>query len=110
MWLSNYAIFSENLRDGEQNLLWVLNLIYGAHNGRGVGLPDVHLFFSKFHYVEFSLTSYTGVGCPLKECFLKTSPMESKTFCAFLISYMEPTMVGVGFTRLSPFLGKIQLR
>ena len=53
VWLSTYAIFSQNLRDGEQNLLSVLNLIYGAHNGRDVGLPDCFPFLAKFHYVEF---------------------------------------------------------
>ena len=163
MCLSTYAIFSQNLRDGEQNLLSVLNLIYVAHNGRGVGLPDCLPFLSKFHYIEFSMTcstrcvcqltqfilktsamesktfcgflfsfmwahngkgvglsdylpflekfhyvefsaaSYTGVGCPLKECFLKTSAMESKTFCGFLISYLVPTKVGMWVYRIVYF-------
>ena len=53
------------------------------------------IFFAKFHYFGFWVTSYTRGGCPLKELFLKTSAMESKTFYEFLISYMVPIMVGV---------------
>ena len=72
----------------------MLNLIYGAHNGRGVGLPNCLSFLAKFHYIEFWVTSYTRGGCPLKPFFLKTSEMEITTFCGFLISYMVPILVG----------------
>ena len=89
------AMFSQNIREGEQNFLRILNLIYGVHNGRGVGLSKCLPFLVKFHYIEFWVTSYTMGGCPLKECFHKTSAMEGKTFCWFLISYMMTIMVGV---------------
>ena len=74
------AIFPQNVRDGEQNLLWVINLIYSAHNGRGVGLPYCRPFLAKLHYIEFWVTSYNRGGWPLKQYFLKTFAMESKTF------------------------------
>ena len=60
-----------------------------------MGLPDDFPFLAKFHYVLFYATSYARVGWQLKECFLKTSAMESKTFDGFLNSYMVPTMVWV---------------
>ena len=87
-------MFSQHVRDGAQNLLWVLNLIYCAHNGRGVGLPYYRPFMAKLHYIEFRVTSYNRVGWPLKQCFLNTFAMERRTFCGFLISYMVPTTVG----------------
>ena len=86
--------FSQNVRDGEQNLLWVLNLIYSAHNGRGVGLPYYRPFMAKLHYIEFWVTSYNRGGWPLKQVFLKTFAMESKTFYGLSISYIVPTIVG----------------
>ena len=55
-------MFSQHVRDGAQNLLWVLNLIYGAHNGRGVGLPYYRPFMAKLHYNEFWVTSYNRGG------------------------------------------------
>ena len=73
--------FSQNIRDGEQTLLLVINLIYSAHNGRGVGLPYCRPFLEKLHYIEFWVTSYIRAGWPLKQFFLKTIAMESKTFC-----------------------------
>ena len=71
-WVTSYnrggwpvkAIFSQNVRDGEQNLLWVINLIYSAHNGRGVGLPYCRPFMAKLHYIEFWVTSYNRGGWP----------------------------------------------
>ena len=73
-------MFSQNVRDGERNLLWVINLIYGAHNGRGVGLPYCRPFLAKLHYIEFWVTGYIRAGWPLKQFFLKAFTMESKTF------------------------------
>ena len=73
-------MFSQDVRDGEQNLLWVINIIYSAHNGRGVGLPYYRPFMAKLHYIEFWVTSYNRGGWPLKQFFLKTFAMESKTF------------------------------
>ena len=113
-WVTSYttlAMFSQNLRDGEQNFLWFHNLIYySAHNGRGVGLSDCLPFLATFHYIEFWVISYTMGGCPLKECFLKTSAMEGKPFCWFLISYMMPIMVrGVVF-QIDSFFRNIPLR
>ena len=72
-WVTSYnrggwpvkQFFSENVRDGEQNLLWVINLIYSAHNGRGVGLPYYRPFMAKLHYIEFWVTSYNRGGWPL---------------------------------------------
>ena len=92
--MATKGIFSQNVRDGAQNLLWVLNLIYSARNGRGVGLPYCRPFLSKLHYIEFLVTSYNRRGWPLKQLFLKMFEMESKTFCGFLISYIVPAMVG----------------
>ena len=46
-------MFSQNARDGEQNLIWVINLTYSAHNGMGVGLPYCRPFLAKLHYIEF---------------------------------------------------------
>ena len=107
VWLSAYVIFSQNIRDGEQNLLSVLNLIYVAHNGRGVGLPDCLPFLSKFHYIEFSMTCSTRCVCQLTQFFLKTSAMESKTFCGFLFSFMwAHNGRGVGLPDYLPFLEK----
>ena len=101
-WVSSYnrggwpvkQFFSENVRDGVQNLLWVINLIYSAHNGRGVGLPYYRPFMAKLHYIEFWVTSYNRGGWPLKQFFLKNFGMESKTFYWYLISLIVPTMVG----------------
>ena len=45
--------FSQNVRDGEQSLLLILNLIYSAHNGGGMGLLDYLPFLQKFDYIEF---------------------------------------------------------
>ena len=87
-WVTSYnrggwplkAIFSQNVRDGVQNLLWVINLIYSAHNGWGVGLPYYRPFMATLHYIEFWVTSYNRGGWPVKQFFLKTFAMESKTF------------------------------
>ena len=85
--LSNF--FSKRSR------LWVINLMYSAHNGRGVGLPYCRPFQDgKLHYIEFWVTSYNRGGWPLKQFFFKTFEMERRTFCGFLISYIVPTMVG----------------
>ena len=46
-WLASIAIFSQHVRDGVQNRLCVLNLIYSAHNGRGVGLTILPSFYGK---------------------------------------------------------------
>ena len=73
-------MFSQNVRDGARNLLWVINLIYGAHNGRAVGLPYCRPFMAKLHYIEFWVTSYNRGGWPRKQFFPKTFAMESKTF------------------------------
>ena len=73
-------MFSQNDRDGEQSLLWVINLIYNAHNVRGVGLLYYRPFMAKLHYIEFWVTSYNRGGWPLKQCFLKTFAMERGTF------------------------------
>ena len=73
-------MFTQIVRDGEQNILWVLYLIYSAHNGRGVDLPYYRPFMAKLHYIKFWVTSYNRVGWPLNQCFLKTFAMESKTF------------------------------
>ena len=94
MWLATSAIFSQNVRDGEQNRLCVVNLIYNAHNGRGVGLPYCRPFLAKLHYIEFWVTSCIRGGWPLEQFILKTFAMESKSFYGFLISYIVPTMVG----------------
>ena len=88
------AIISQNVRDGEQNLLWVINLIYSAHNDRGVGLPYYRPFMAKLHYIEFWVTSYNRGGWQLKQFFLNTFAMERRTFYGFLISYKVSTMVG----------------
>ena len=78
--------------------MWVLNLIYSAHNGsvvgRGMGLPYCRPFMAKLHYTEFWVTSYNSGGWPLKQFFLKKFAMERRTFRGFLISYIVPTMVG----------------
>ena len=34
--------------ESNTSTLWVLNLIYGTHAGRGVGLPDCCPFLEKF--------------------------------------------------------------
>ena len=62
-------MFSQHVRDGAQNLLWVLNLIYGAHNGRGVGLPYYSPFMAKLHYNEFWVTSYNRGGWTTEAIF-----------------------------------------
>ena len=59
-----------------------------------MGLPYHRPFMAKLHYIEFWVTSYNMGGWPLKQFFLKTFAMESKTFYGFLISYIVPTMVG----------------
>ena len=87
-------MFSQNVRDGEQNLLWVVNLKYSAHNVRVVGLPYYLPFMANLHYIEFWVTSYIRGCWPLKQFFLKTFAMERRTFHGFLISYIVPTMVG----------------
>ena len=46
-WVTHYttlAMFSAHLRDGEQNVLWIHNLIYGAHNGRSVEITRLSPF------------------------------------------------------------------
>ena len=55
---SRKQFIPQNVRDGEQNLLWVINLIYSAPNGRVVGLPYCRPFLAKLHYIEFWVTSY----------------------------------------------------
>ena len=70
-WASSYTkggcptkhIFSQNVQDGEQNLLLVLNLIYGAHNGRGVGLPDWFLVSRRLPLYDVGVANYTLVFC-----------------------------------------------
>ena len=87
-WVASYnrggwpfkQFFLKKIRDGEQNLLWVINLIYSADNGRGVGLPYYRPFMAKLHYIEFCVTSYNRGGWPLKQFFFKTFAMESETF------------------------------
>ena len=69
-WVTSYIrgcwplkqFFLKKVRDGEQNLLWVINLIYSAHNGRGVFLPYCRPFLGKLHYIEFWVTSYNRGG------------------------------------------------
>ena len=73
-------MFSQHVRDGEHNILWVINLIYSAYNGRGVGLPYYFPFMAKLHYIEFWVTSCNRCGWRLKQCFLKTFAMERGTF------------------------------
>ena len=74
-------MFSQNVRDGEHNILWVINLIYSAHNGRGVGLPYYRPFMAKLHYIEFWVTSYvTGVAGDLSNVFSKRSRWRAKPF------------------------------
>ena len=85
-------MFSQHVRDGAPILLWVLTLMYSAHNCRGGGLPHYRPFIAKLHYIEFWVTSYNTGGKPLKQFFLKTFAMERRTFCMF--SYIVPTMVG----------------
>ena len=63
-----------------KNLLWVINLIYSAPNGRVVGIPYCRPFLAKLHYIEFWVTSYNRGRWPLNQCFLKTFAMEGKTF------------------------------
>ena len=54
-WVTSYIrdgwplkqFFLKTFRDGEQNLLWVINLIYSAHNGRGVGFTILPSFSGK---------------------------------------------------------------
>ena len=87
-WVTSYnsggwplkPIFSQNFRDGAQNLSWVLNIIYCAHNGWVVGLPYYRPFMAKLHYIEFWVISDNRGDWPLKQFFLKTFAMESKTF------------------------------
>ena len=72
-WVASYnrggcpfkQFFLKKIRDGEQNLLWVINLIYSAHNGRGVGLPYYRPFMAKLHYIEFWVTNYKWGGWPV---------------------------------------------
>ena len=58
-WVTSYnrggykAIFSQHVRDGAQNRLWVLNLIYSAHNGRGVSLPYCRPFWQNYITLNF---------------------------------------------------------
>ena len=40
------------------------------------------LFWQNLHYIEFWVTSYNRGGWPLKQFFLKTFAMVSKTFYA----------------------------
>ena len=106
-WLASKAIFSQHVRVGVQNRLWVLNLIYSAHNGRGVGLPYYRPFVEKLHYIEFWVTSYNRGGWPLKQFFLKTFAMESKTFYGYLISlYSAHHGRRVGLPYYRPFMAK----
>ena len=77
--MATKGFISQNVRNGAQNLLWVLNLIYSARNGRGVGLPYWRPFLAKLHYIESLVTSYNRRGWQLKQLFLKTFAMESKT-------------------------------
>ena len=72
--------FSQNIRDGEQNLLCVFNLIYSAHNGRGVCLPYCRPFLAKLHYIEFWVTSYIRVAGHLSNFFSKRSRWRAKPF------------------------------
>ena len=78
--MATKGIFSQNVRNGAQNLLWVLNLIYSARNGRGVSLPYCRPFLAKLHYIEFWVISYNRGGWSLKQLFLKIFAMESKTY------------------------------
>ena len=67
--------------------------------------PIFSLFLAKFHYIEFWVNSSSP-----KQFFLKSSAIESKTFCGFLSSNRVPTMVGVWvFQIVSVFYGKIAL-
>ena len=69
-WVTSYnrggwplkQFFSQNVRDGEQNLLWVINLIYSAHNGRGVGLPYCFQYNLYFLFLTFGVANYTRGG------------------------------------------------
>ena len=67
--------FLKNVRVGEQNLLRLINLIYSAHNGRGVCLPYCRPFLLKLHYIEFWVNSYYRGGWPLQQFFRKTFAM-----------------------------------
>ena len=68
--------------------------MYSAHNGSGVGLPYCRPFLAKLHYIEFWVISYNRGDWPLKQFFLKTFAMESKTFYGELMSCIVHTMVG----------------
>ena len=57
-------MFSQNVRDGEQNLLSVINLIFSAHNGRGVGLPYCFQYNLYFLFLTFGVANYTRSGWP----------------------------------------------
>ena len=79
--LNTFAMENRNLNpQWFGKIAWVINLIYSAHNGRGVGLPYCRPFMAKLHYIEFWVTSYNRGGWPGKQFFLKTFAMESKTF------------------------------
>ena len=91
-----------------QNLLWVINLIYSAHNGRGVGLPYYRPFMAKLHYIEFWVTSYNRGGWPLKQFFLKTFAMESANLLWVInLIYSAHNGRGVGLPYCRPFMAKL---
>ena len=54
-WVTSYnsggwtlrQFFLKTFADGAQKLLWVLNLMYSAHNGSVVGLPYYRPFMAK---------------------------------------------------------------
>ena len=64
----------------------------------------------KFHYIEFWVSSYTRDGCPLKNFFLTTSALETKTFFGFF-NLIKGAHNGsdVGLPGCLSFFGKIPL-
>ena len=100
--------FSQNVRDGEQNLLCVFNLIYSAHNGRGVGLPYCRPFLAKLHYIEFWVTSYIRDGWPLKQYFLKNVRVGEQNLLRLInLIYSAHNGSGVCLPYCRPFLLKL---
>ena len=46
----------------ESKTLWIINLIYSAHNGRGVGLPYCFQYNLYFPFLTFGVANYTRGG------------------------------------------------